>query len=290
METAVVMVPVPWLSRYSGADRALVKTEIQPRTGIHSKYPEMSGFKINHGFSLMEVMIAVFLSTLLISGIVQLLSGSVSTYRLQLSQGQLTESGRFARDILVSHITQAGYQPEPWQDLPALAALTNESLDGGLRPGDQLGLQRWSTKNCYGNQNPVKDSDGRPAFHLLQARFKVNSSKNLSITCRYGPDASALQTQMNNFGLVEDVEAMQILYAEDRDGDNIADSWVTGQAWEQESNIHSIKVALLLSTPQAFRQAASEQITLLDKTLTTPADGHLRRVSLLTSAIRGRSN
>lgn len=95
---------------------------------------------------------------------------------------------------------------------------------------------------------------------------------------------------MNNFGLVEDVESMQVLYAEDRDGDNIADSWVTGQDWLQESNILSIKVALLLSTRQPFRQPASEHITLLDQTITTPADGHLRRVSLLTSAIRGRLN
>ena len=257
---------------------------------IHSKFPEVSGFKINRGFSLMEVMIGVFLTTLLISGIVQLLSGSVSTYRLQLSQGQIEESGRYAREVLISHITQAGYQPEPWQDLPALAALTNESLDGGLLPGDQLGLQRWSMRNCYGNENPVKDGDGRPLFHLLQVHFQINSSKNLSITCRYGPDASRLQTQMNNFGLVENVESMQVLYAEDRDGDNIADSWVTGQDWQQESNILSIKVALLLSTRQAFRQPVSELITLLDKSITTPADGHLRRVSLLTSAIRGRLN
>ena len=248
----------------------------------------MPVFRDQHGFSLMEVMIGVFLSTLLMSGIIQLLGGSVSVYRLQLSQGQLEESGRYARDVLAAHITQAGYQPEPWQDRPELPALTGETLDGGLQPGDQLGLQRWSMQNCYGNENPIKNSNGRPAFHLLQTRFKVNASNNLAITCRYGPDASGLKTQINNYGLVEDVESMQVLYAEDRDGDKIADSWVTGQAWEQESNIRAIKIALLLSTRQPFDQAVSEQITLLDETVTTPADGHLRKVSLLTSAIRGR--
>ena len=136
METAIVTDQVPWLSKSSGVDRALIMTASRSNIVIHSKFPEVSGFKINRGFSLMEVMIGVFLSTLLISGIVQLLSGSVSTYRLQLSQGQIAESGRYAREVLISHITQAGYQPEPWQDLPALAALTNESLDGGLLPGD----------------------------------------------------------------------------------------------------------------------------------------------------------
>lgn len=240
------------------------------------------------GFSLMEVMIGVFLSTLLMSGVVSLLGGSVSAYRLQLGQGQLEESGRYARDVLISHIAPAGYQPEPWQNQAGFAALTDETLDGGVLPGDQLGLQRWSQRNCYDNENPVTNSDGQPAFHLLQARLYINGSKNLAITCRYGPDAAQLHTQINNFGLVENVESMQVLYAEDKDGDEIADGWVQAQTWQQEANIRAVKVALLLSTPQAFTQPASEQITLLDETMSTPADGHLRRVSTLTTAIRGR--
>jgi hypothetical protein len=44
----------------------------------------------------------------------------------------------------------------------------------------------------------------------------------------------------------------------------------------------------LLSTNQAFDQPAVAQITLLDESLTVPADGHLRKISSLTTAIRGR--
>lgn len=262
----------------------------QNSTVIRLRFPEVSGYRENRGFSLLEVMIAVFLSTLLVSGIVQLLGSSVATYRLQLNQGQLEESARYARGILVSHVSQAGYQPEPWQDLPALAALTDETSDGQTMSGDVLGLQRWSMRNCYGNQNPVTNSDGQASFFILQTRFMVNGVNNLAMTCRYGPDTSNMQTQINNYGLVEGVESMQILYAEDRDGDEIADSWTTGQTWQQESNIRSIKVALLFSTPKPFRQATSQQIALLDQSITTPADGRLRRVSTLTSAIRGRLN
>jgi hypothetical protein len=207
---------------------------------------------------------------------------------LQLSQSQLEESARYARDVLFTHITQAGYQAEPWQNLSEFSALTAETLDGGSISGDQLGLQRWSAHNCYGNENPVTDSVGQAKFYLLQTRFHVNTANNLAITCRYGPDASQLKTQINNFGLIENVESMQILYAEDRDGDNIADSWVNGNAWIHERNIRAVKVALLLSTHQAFDQAVSKQVALLDEMITTPADGHLRRVSVSTSTIRGR--
>lgn len=248
----------------------------------------MQGSTRLNGFSLMEVMIGVFLSTLLMSGIVSLISGSVSAYRLQLSQGQLEESGRYARDVLISHIAPAGFQPKPWQDEAGFAALTDESVNAAVSPGDQLGLQRWSQRNCYGSENPVLDGDGHPEFYLLQTRFLVNTDSNLSITCRYGPDATGLLTQINNFGLVENVEAMQVLYAEDRDGDEIADGWVRAQAWQQEANIRAVKIAILMTTPTAFAQGVSEHITLLDETMITAADGHLREVSSFTTAIRGR--
>lgn len=268
--------------------RVRTKTTRQLRIGLRCKYPEMPNIGTNQGFSLMELMIAVFLSTILTTGIVQLVSGSVSAYRLQLSQSHLEESGRYARDVLKSHISQAGFQPEPWLIQTQIPALTGETLNGNLLPGDQLGLQRWSRKNCYGNENPATDSDGRPAFYLLQTRFLVNSKNNLTISCRYGPDTARLRTQINNFGLVEGVESMQILYAEDRSGDTYADRWVTGQAWQQESNIRAVKVGLMLSSQQVIDQPSSDQITLLDETITLPADGHFRRVSTFTVALRGR--
>jgi len=236
----------------------------------------------------MEVLVGVLLSSLLIAAIVQLLAAGAAAYRLQLGLGQLEASGRYARDVLLAHITQAGYQPAPWESLPQLPALTMETLDGSTGKGDQLGLQRWSRHNCYGRENPVRDSAGQAMFYLLQVRLRINRSDNLAITCRYGPDPSRLTTQINNFGLIENVESMQILFAEDRDGDRIADGWVTGQAWQSESNIRAIKVALLLSTRLAFGQPANGQITLLDETVSPPADGRLRRVSLLAAAIRGR--
>ena len=257
-------------------------------TAIRWKFPEMSQPRQNRGFTLMELMLGVLLSSLLMSGVVQLVVGSVSAYRLQLSLGQVEESARFVRDVLISHITQAGYRSTPWLDTSALSAVTNESLNRELRRGDQLGLQRWSDRNCYGDENSVTNDEGQARFYLLQSRFHINSSNNLAITCRYGPDASSLTTQINNYGLIENVESMQVLYSEDRDGDNIADSWVTAQMWQQESAVRSIKIALLHSSQHPFKLAASEEISLLDTSISTPADGHLRRVSLFTSAIRGR--
>lgn len=265
-----------------------MKKTSQGSTASSWKFPEMRRPGSIDGFSLVELMIGVFLSSLLLSGIIQLLAGSVSAYRLQLEQSRLEESASYAVDVLNTHISQAGFQPNPWDSEYALAALTGESLDGVSPAGDQLGLQRWSRHNCYGNENPVLDGTGRPAFYLLQVRIAVKSDKNLAMTCRYGPDASLLQTQINNFGLVENVESMQILYAKDADGDSIADGWVTAQAWHEESSVLAVKVAMLLFTNHALAPANGESITLLDETINVPDDGLLRKTRLLTATIRGR--
>ena len=252
------------------------------------RYPDCPAVLKNHGFTLMEVLIGVFLSTVLMTGIAQLMSGSVATYRLQLDQSQMEESSRFIRDILMSHIAQAGYQPYPWLETDSLPALTDDSSNGALGKADQLGLQRMSRHNCYGNENPIKDSDGRGEFFLLQTRFSVNGSHNLAITCRYGADISSLVTQTNNFGVVENVESMQVLYAEDLDGDGVTDHWVSARSWQNEKQVLAIKVALLFRSHQAFDRSVDLPITLLDETIKPDTDGRLRRVSHLTTAIRGR--
>jgi hypothetical protein len=217
-----------------------------------------------------------------------LLSGSVSAYRLQLSQSGLEESSHYARDLLLSHISQAGYRSEPWSARQTLPALTSESVENVSRRGDQLGVQRWSNKNCYGNENPVRDIDNKPAFYLLQTRFSINSKYNLAVLCRYGADASQLRTQINNFALVEGVDYMQVLYGEDTDADHVVNHWVKAQAWQKEGDIRAIKIALLFSTAYPFQPPAERQFTMLDETFTANSDGHLRKLALVTSAIRGR--
>lgn len=240
------------------------------------------------GFTLLELLIAVFLSTLLTTAILQLITASTFAYRLQLNQSQLQESSHFARSVLISHISQAGFQTEPWNGIPKLAAITADAIDNFSSNGDQLGLQRWSRKNCYGNDNTVLDSNSQPSFWLLQAVFKVTASNNLAITCRYGADDTQLTTQINNFGLVEDIESMQVLYAEDNDNDRIPDSWVRAQQWQAEKQVRAVKVAFLLASKQPFTEPATRQFSLLDESINIAGDGKLRKTSTITTAIRGR--
>jgi hypothetical protein len=242
----------------------------------------------SRAFSLLELLLGVGLSGVLVLGVMQLLTASLSAYHAQINRSRMIESAHFAREVLIEHIAQAGYVPEPWQAETHLPALTSETREGNAPPGDQLGLQRWSRRDCFGNDNPVADSRGRAAFYLLQTRFRINAAANLALTCRYGPGPSQLNTQINNLGLVQGVESMQLLYAEDRDGDGIADGWVKAGDWNDESHVRAVRVALLMATVEPVGEAVGGPVTVLDETVERPADGRLRRVSSVTAAIRGR--
>ena len=283
-----VMVPGPFLSKFSGVVLHLKVSSQPTNIDTHWSPADMAGTKHTGGFTLMELLIAMFLSAVLVTAIIQLVTTNVSSYRLQLAQSHLQASSQYAREVLVAHISQAGYQPDPWNTSAYLAAVTSDAVDNFSTAGDQLGLQRWSRQNCYGSENSSLDSDNLPAAWLLQAQFKVTDAKNLAMTCRYGAASGQLVTQMNNFGLIEGVEFMQVLYAEDTDNSGVIDSWVRASQWQQEAGIRAIKVALLLASQEPFNQKTTQQVTLLDETLITPADGRLRRTSVITTAINGR--
>ena len=133
----------------------------------------MKDRKTSVGFTLLELVIGVFVSALLTTGIVQLVTGSVSTYRLQIAQGQLEESSRFALDILHSHVSQAGYRPQPWLGAGDIPALTEENVNSDQDSGDRLGTQRWSQRDCFDIENSATDSNGLPAFYLLYSTMRV---------------------------------------------------------------------------------------------------------------------
>ena len=69
-----------------------------------------------HGFSLVELMLALALGVIVTAGIVQLFVGNNQTYALLNGQSRLQESARFSVDFIARSARAAGYlgcDPEP---------------------------------------------------------------------------------------------------------------------------------------------------------------------------------
>ena len=88
-----------------------IKTKSQPATGCIARGRD--GYHTStsqHGFSLVELLIAMTITLILLAGVVQIYTGSKQTYRSQEANSRLQESGRTATTILQRDIRSAGFQ------------------------------------------------------------------------------------------------------------------------------------------------------------------------------------
>jgi type IV pilus assembly protein PilW len=241
------------------------------------------------GMSLIELLVAMLIGAILLIGLVQIVAGARSSFRLQEAMAELQESGRFVIDSLGNVLRQSAFAPQPWSDAAEPVGFTPETADAVSSKGDRLAIRTWSEHNCYGSINTVTDANGQPRFYLKESILTLSSSGNLAHTCRYGPTAKEFITQMQGQGLLENVDAFQALYAEDLDDDDQADRWVKGGQWQDQARVLGLQIAVLIRSDQVVTEGTSRPYTLLDKVINAPADGRLRRVFTYSQALRGRS-
>jgi type IV pilus assembly protein PilW len=240
------------------------------------------------GLTLVELLVAMLMGAVLLTGLVQIAAGARSSFRLQEAVADMQESERFVIDTLGGILRQSDFRPQPWSDAPEAAGFTAESMGTAGSHADRLAVRTWSEFNCFDNLNPVVDAGGRPQVFLKESVLELNGSDNLTHTCRYGASAAAFTTQIQRQGLVERVEAFHVLYAEDLDGDGAADRWVAGGQWLDEKRVLGVQIALLLRGRDMVKEPSAQAYPMLDHLVTAPADGKLRRVVNVALALRGR--
>jgi type IV pilus assembly protein PilW len=239
--------------------------------------------------TLIELLIALSLAAFLVLGLVQMVAAASAAGRLQLNQAQVLDRARFAMGILGRAVRQAGYRPEPWNSAYADSALGVATLDGATAAGDRLELQAWSDRNCFDNRNPDRDADGRPRFYLRESTFDLTADGSLALTCRYGPAPDSLTTQIPRQGVLPGVEAFQVLYGEDADGDGNVDGWLRAGQWADARNVLGVRIGLLLASDDAVAEPLNASFEVLGTAVQAPADGRLRRLFDFAVAFRGRT-
>jgi len=240
------------------------------------------------GFTLAELLVAMGIGVFLVAGIARLAQAATAGFRLQQALGQVQENARFVTGVIEKAIRAAGYRPQPWQPSQPSLAIAPGTTDAFSAGGDRLVLRRWSDHNCYDNPNPQLDVNGLPQHFLLETRFHVSTSANLALTCRYGPAADELVSQINNLGLAEGVEGLQVQFAEDADGDGNADRWIRAGQWQSEHRLLGVRFSLLLASPSPAMEPETGTFQLLDELTQTPADGRLRGVFQSAASFQGR--
>ena len=241
------------------------------------------------GLSLAELLLAALISAFLLIGLVQIVTAARGSFRLQENEAEVQENGRYAVATLSALIRQAGFSPEPWNESFDSPSLLAETRDRVSSRSDRLAIRFWSDLNCFDNRNPVEDGAGEPVFYIRESVFDLNDRRDLTHTCRYGPTASELVTQIRREGFIRNVESFQAIYGEDSDNDGNIDRWVRGGEWLAEAQVLGIRLGLLLGSTEVVTEQATQNFSILDLEYSSPADGKLHRLFEFTSAIRGRN-
>lgn len=152
---------------------------------------------------------------------------------------------------------------------------------GGFNPGNAL--SPWGGNQTY----TIGSEIGRVHFYAFYIGQGADGSPSL------------FQQRLNRAGnavtpfaeeLIDGVESMQILYGVDTNGDQQLDQYVTANAVSDWDSVLSVRIALLLRTPENIQPELNENNYTVNGTLIRPvADQRQRRVFSTTITLRNRT-
>lgn len=254
------------------------------------------------GLSIVELMVALLLSSILIGGVLQVFLSSNRTYAMTEALARTQENGRFALEFIAQSARQAGYlEPYLLTTKPLPLARTNcnwpSSADAHCTANavsDQVTFilqpplvqddptSAATRRDCAGNV-VAEDTVIANTFHILPADAN-NPSPSLACTTFDIADPTNFTPPVR---LVDGIENLQLLYGESTSGDlQSANQFVSADRVTNWANVSAIRVAVLANSMNRVAGDASavRNFTLLDTRFNAPDDGMARQV--FTTTIR----
>lgn len=280
----------------------------------NNAYDFKSRRKLQSGFSLVELLIAMFIGLFLLAGISSSYLSSKKTSNQRNQYSLLEDNGRLALEIIQRTLEHTGYTTplgNPLDNKFILSAVTSKSCNDSSA----------SVLTPANFPNPATDddnaSDSIGVVYLGDANISMDcSGEELIASCQLpnvtNPDvakiysaffidktdatqppklqcAGSRNTEVQT--IAEGVENMQILYGVDVDGDNTVERYVSepdvGSLWD---DVISIQVGLLLRSSLEINDTATEKKFSLLNTPITTNDRYQRAVFSTTISLRNALN
>jgi len=247
------------------------------------------------GFTLVELMVTLAISTVLMAAIYQSYLVSQRSYRMLEGLAQLQENARFSMDVLSRTIRMTGYKRNAGDEdtfaFPGgatfaaagqVVAGTNNNADGGdsiLDGSDTItiryqGNTATQMTNCLG----ASVTDGYTAVDT----FYINTKNELRCS----------STIAGTQPLADGAEDMQVLFGIDTTEDKIADIYknagnVTAAEW---GNVVTVRISMLFNTiNRAPGMSGTQTFTLLDGYAQSFTDDLRRQLFTATINLRNRT-
>ena len=251
------------------------------------------------GFSLVEIMVALVIGLFVLAGVGSVYITGKRTYKARDGLSILQENGRVAIKLIEQGVSRAGY-PTFAQIEPVIhneSQLDQLQLKDGKQAGT-LGIKP-SDKGVGGESDvltveyqPVKGGAYEEASDCVGNKSKIIDR----VVSSYYVDGGVLKCHGSGKKtpepIAENIEAMQVEYGIDGDGDGFADRYqpIPGLAdWE---NVVSIRVILLVASSDDVLEklpAETREFILAGEKITVPANKKIYRVFSTTIPLRNKT-
>jgi type IV pilus assembly protein PilW len=245
------------------------------------------------GLTLVEMMIAMTLGLLLMTGVTQIFISNKQTYSTTQTLGQVEENGRFALNFLVKSIRKAGYTSDTSTSRPPFlagsdcttttACTTNGS---GTSGNDMMAVEFDSTGSSDCNGTSFSTSPPMIANVFWIANDSTTNTN--ALYCRgYNVTTGAWIEAAQP--LVPGIETLQVLYGEVTGSGtpDVPDHYVSADRVSDWSKIKSVRVAVLAqSASTGSGQSQTRKYAVLDAGFFSYTDNQPRVMYETTVSLR----
>jgi type IV pilus assembly protein PilW len=247
------------------------------------------------GFSIVELLVSMLLSSMVILAVVGVYSGSRESYTTQDEVGRLQENIRIGSSIVERTVRQGNYKrfPAPRDQNPMLVAAFSfvpiTGADGtGTVPGTSDMIEvRFNGSTDFATATPdgvVVDCMGTSVASTVQSnnRFMVRVDGTGRPWLNCSTDGGVTWTP-----LIPDVEAMEILYGIYTSENRSVTSFVTWSAVTDPSRVVAVKIHMLYrSSAEAGVAPSTRTYPLAERTYGPFNDRFLRHATESTIVMR----
>lgn len=215
----------------------------------------------SRGFTIIELMVTLVITSVLILGAVTFLSSADETNRLQSALSGLSASGRFGLDQLSRDIRMSGYRNSNW-DAGPLVNVINASNGEAAIGGDSIALRYEGSRDC--------------TYVLAAGGVVTNTYQvvNGNLEC-------------NGQRVTGGVEEMQIYLGEDTDNNGVANRWLSPEtAGLDMTRVVAVRIHLLVVTNGNAISSGPQTYFFDNAQQQAVDDGQIRREYSVTVALR----
>ncbi len=168
---------------------------------IDSARSTCTGARRARGFSVIELMVALAISLLLLTGVVSIFVSSKSSYETNERTSRIQENGRFALDAIMSDVRASGFVGCARQPTYRSTSLSNATvlqwnfLAGSVAGFQATGTSTWSPAMDTSVSSPLSGSD------VLAVRVPVRERVAQPLTANMGAATNTLQVAAGTSGV-----------------------------------------------------------------------------------------